>query len=103
CFQAVVGFLHPRNFCGAQFGIRNFVASWELRVEGLSRNLLSLRELLYPDMFGEGGISSSLCHRRRLLGTVRIVSRRIGQLCVGPSLLESRRWTGGARSYFPDT
>ena len=103
CFQAVVGFFHPRNFCGAQFGSRNFVSSWELRVERLSRNLLSLRELLYPDMFGEGGISSSLCHRRRLLGAVRIVSHRIGQLCPGSSLLESRRWTCGARSYFPDT
>ena len=42
-------------------------------------------------------------HRRRLLGAVRIVSHRIGQLCPGSSLLESRRWTGGARSYFPDT
>ena len=82
CFQAVVGFFHPCNFCGAQFGSRNFVSSWELRVEGLSRNLLSLRELLYPDMFGEGGISSSLRHRRRLLGAVRIVSHRIGQLCA---------------------
>ena len=95
-------FIHA-TFVARSLGAANFVSSWELRVEGLSRNLLSLRELFYPDMFGEGGISSSLCHRRRLLGAVRIVSHRIGQLCPGSSLLESRRWTGGARSYFPDT
>ena len=81
-FKPWSDFFIPCHFCGAQFGSRNFVSSWELRVEGLSRNLLSLRELLYPDMFGEGGISSSLCHRRRLLGAVRIVSHRIGQLCA---------------------
>ena len=56
-----------------------------------------------PDMLGKSGISSSLCHRHRLLGTVRIVSCRIGQLCPGSSLLESRRWTCGACSYVPDT
>ena len=34
-------------------------------MEGISRHLLPLRELLYPDMFGKGGLSSSLCYRRR--------------------------------------
>ena len=30
------------------------------------------------DMFGEGGILSSLCHRRRLLGALRVIPYRIG-------------------------
>ncbi len=55
-------FIHA-TIVARSLGARNFVSSWELRVEGLSRNFLSLRELLYPDMFGESGISSSLCHR----------------------------------------
>jgi hypothetical protein len=49
----------------------------------VARSLLPLRELLYPDMFGEGGISSSLCHDGGFLGAVRIVSHRTGQLCLG--------------------
>src|SRR5262249_19725830 len=102
-FQAVVGFFYSCHFCGAQFGTRNFVSSWELRVEKLSRNLLSLRELLFADMFGEGWISSSLCHRRRLLGTIRIVSYGLGQLCSGSSVLESSRRTCGTGSYLPYT
>src|SRR6266478_7446931 len=101
-FQAVVGFFHPCYFCGAQFGSRNFVSSWQLRVEGPSRGLLSLRELLYPDMFGEGGLSSGLCQRSRFLGALRIISYWVSQLCPGPSFLESRRRTFGAHSYFPD-
>ena len=95
-------FIHA-TFVARSLGSETLFQVGNYEWKGFPSNLLSLRELLYPDMFGESGISSSLCHRRRLLGTVRIVSHRIGQLCVGASLLESRSWTGGARSYFPDT
>src|SRR6266540_5295649 len=99
----MVGFFHPLHDGRAQFGGTNFISSWQLRMEGLSRNLLSLRELLHPDMFGEGGISYGLCHGGGFLGALRIISYRVSQLCSGPSLLESRRWTCGVGSYFPDT
>src|SRR4029079_19477473 len=59
-FQTLFGFFHSCHFCGAESRPRDSVSSWQLRMEGLSRNLLSLRELLYPHMFGEGGITFGL-------------------------------------------
>src|SRR5690242_21289526 len=96
------GFFHPCHLCSAQFGSRNLVSNWELRVEGISSNFLSLRELLYSDMFSKGRISSSLCYRHRFLGAVWIVSHGIGQLCSWSGSLEPRRRTFGIGSYFPD-
>ena len=76
-------FIHA-TIVARSLGTRNFVSSWELRVERLSRNLLSLRELLSRrSCLAKVGSLSSLCHGSRFLGAIRIISHRIGQLCAG--------------------
>ena len=96
CVQAVVGFFLPRHYRDRQPETSNFVSSRQLRVERVSSDLLSLRQLLTRLVFGQGRARAGLCYRSGFLGAIWIIPHRVSQLCPGDGFLESGSGTSSS-------